>query len=846
MKKICKSILLILMCLLMAVPMLGFADFVENTPIPGETYYSYSIQKFDKDGELLFEDSGELPYGIATYADTPAVLSFNTPEEAARYIREKAKLRETGIDFEYEGRAPGGVDDRSKASNEVTDNFRKSFWAEFFRHTGIPDEGDYLLWHYDMRGLSALRSATYNPDLNCWDVSITFTFEMDYFTTAEQEAIVTAEVNRVLASLDLDGKTTYEKILTVHDWICSNVSYDYENLNDSSYLLKHSAYAALMNRTSVCQGYANLFYRMMLELGIDCRYISGMSDNGSSVGRHGWNIVRIDGKYYNIDCTWDSQSWGVYWKYFLDNTSVFTGSHFPEASSVCDPTTPEFAAAYPMGEGRYDPDAEQNTHTHIPAAEKTGVEIATCITRGYTGNIICIECGDTIEKGAVIPAFGHTEAAERINVKEATCSEYGYTGDIVCAVCNNILYIGEYIPLNAHTPSEERVDVIEATCTRRGYSGDIICTVCERILEWGERTPVKEHTPSEQRVGVREATCTDSGYTGALYCAVCDQFMESGTSIPALGHTPASERTNVKEATCTARGYTGDIICTVCERKLEYGESIPASGHTPSTEKINVKVATCTENGYTGDTLCSVCKEIIEKGKSTPATGHTPASEKINVKEATCTEEGYTGDTLCSVCKEIIEKGKSTPAKGHTPAAEKIKVKEATCTKDGYTGDTLCSVCKEITEKGAETPALGHKYENGYCKRCKEECPHEVTELRDAKDASCTEDGYSGDLWCSDCGLLLESGEVIAAAGHKWSDDKCSVCGEDKPPYAFGDVNGDGNVNITDAIELLKYIAGLDNNVVVSRDALDIDGNGSVNINDAIALLRKIAGLSLN
>ena len=57
-----------------------------------------------------------------------------------------------------------------------------------------------------------------------------------------------------------------------------------------------------------------------------------------------------------------------------------------------------------------------------------------------------------------------------------------------------------------------------------------------------------------------------------------------------------------------------------------------------------------------------------------------------------------------------------------------------------------------------------------------------------------------------------------------------------------GDLNGDDIVNITDAIELLKYVAKLDNNVVYEASA-DIDGNGTVNINDAIALLKQIAGL---
>ena len=60
--------------------------------------------------------------------------------------------------------------------------------------------------------------------------------------------------------------------------------------------------------------------------------------------------------------------------------------------------------------------------------------------------------------------------------------------------------------------------------------------------------------------------------------------------------------------------------------------------------------------------------------------------------------------------------------------------------------------------------------------------------------------------------------------------------------FEIGDLNGDGKVNITDAIELLKYIAKLDNNVV-NEAGTDIDGNGTVNINDAIQLLKIIAKL---
>lgn len=49
-------------------------------------------------------------------------------------------------------------------------------------------------------------------------------------------------------------------------------------------------------------------------------------------------------------------------------------------------------------------------------------------------------------------------------------------------------------------------------------------------------------------------------------------------------------------------------------------------------------------------------------------------------------------------------------------------------------------------------------------------CDHTNTEIRDASNATCTEDGYTGDTYCTDCGALVSSGTVIAATGHAWSD----------------------------------------------------------------------------
>ena len=55
------------------------------------------------------------------------------------------------------------------------------------------------------------------------------------------------------------------------------------------------------------------------------------------------------------------------------------------------------------------------------------------------------------------------------------------------------------------------------------------------------------------------------------------------------------------------------------------------------------------------------------------------------------------------------------------------------------------------------------------------------TELVGTKDATCTEDGYTGDEVCKVCGVTVKQGEVIPALGHDYKDGKCSRCGAEEP-----------------------------------------------------------------
>ena len=70
--------------------------------------------------------------------------------------------------------------------------------------------------------------------------------------------------------------------------------------------------------------------------------------------------------------------------------------------------------------------------------------------------------------------------------------------------------------------------------------------------------------------------------------------------------------------------------------------------------------------------------------------------------------------------------------------------KDATCTEPGYTGDTYCTVCNEKVKEGEAIPAKGH-----------------TEEIRNQLEPTLTTPGYTGDKYCKVCGVLIEKGEVI-------------------------------------------------------------------------------------
>ena len=101
---------------------------------------------------------------------------------------------------------------------------------------------------------------------------------------------------------NLKGYSNYEQIKYVHNWLIDNLEYDTTYKQTDI----HNVYGALVNRKVVCEGYARAFKYILDGLDIENILVSGTATNSNnSTESHAWNYVKLDGKWYAIDVTWD-------------------------------------------------------------------------------------------------------------------------------------------------------------------------------------------------------------------------------------------------------------------------------------------------------------------------------------------------------------------------------------------------------------------------------------------------------------------------------------------------------------------------------------------------------------
>ena len=739
--------LCLMLCMLLSLFPVGV--FAEAHTLPESMRFTYINPLY---ADIVTEWDLVQPGQPLLYGDNTVDGKYYDAETAGKMIRDDLVARDTTISVNVS--FPYNADTIEQDMQALV----LDIMASAMEHTGNPVEGDYLLWQY-----TGFNVDYGNFTMSGENVGATATFTMTYHADAAQEAAVDSAVAQLLSQLNVSGKDSYTKLKAIYDYITANITYDYDNLQNNSYKLKHTAYAALINKTAVCQGYAVLLYRLALELGVDCRMIPGNSDGQG----HVWNIAKLDGKYYNLDSTWDAglpiyQCFLVGSDNFDNHDRWDTPGQMPSKDNY---NSAAFHAAYPMSKTDYVGGCNHNYTAAVVAP--------TCTEKGYT-TYTCNICGDTYN-GDEVAALGHNEVTDKGYA--ATCTEEGLSDGKHCDRCNTVLAKQEVIAALGHSwdagkvtkePTEKETGICTYTCTACG------ATKTEEI-------PKLDHTHNYQKE-VTAPTCTEKGYT-TYTCACGDTY--TADEVAALGHSwdagkvtkePTEEEAGVRTYTCGVCGATRT-------------EEIPALEHTHNYQQV-VTAPTCTDKGYT--TYTCACGDTYTADE-VAALGHNEVTDKGYA--ATCTEEGLTDGKHCDRCNTVLTEQETIPALGHSwddgeitkepteeetgictytcgtcgetrtetiPALDhqhiyRTVITEPTCTEEGYT--TYTCICGD-TYTDDEVAALGH---------------NEVTDK--GYGPTCTEEGLTDGVHCGRCGEVLTKQEVIPAMGHDFVDGACTGCG---------------------------------------------------------------------
>ena len=222
---------------------------VVNTNLPKEARTAATVQ-----APQFYSSNGDV-YSLSELEDT---------------IRDSMYNRVTSLSIEYMG-------DTSNLKSNIT-----------YIINNILNEDDYLKYSYTGYGFG----------YNGYEDDVTINFSFEYLTTKAEEDFVDSKVSSILGEIISSSMSDDQKEKSIHDYIVKNVQYD------TSYE-RYSAYNALSEGKTVCQGYALLAYKMLTDAGIETKIIPGTANNGYETESHAWNLVKLNGKWYHLDCTWD-------------------------------------------------------------------------------------------------------------------------------------------------------------------------------------------------------------------------------------------------------------------------------------------------------------------------------------------------------------------------------------------------------------------------------------------------------------------------------------------------------------------------------------------------------------
>ena len=341
-------------------------------------------------------------------------------------------------------------------------------------------------------------------------------------------------------------------------------------------------------------------------------------------------------------------------------------------------------------------------------------------------------------------AKGHTLTA--VEAVPATCETAGVKAHWKCEVCGKLFS-------DAEGKTETTLEKLAIPATGHAYGEPVWkwnddFTASATFTCGNDTTHVKNVTAEVTSAVTTPAACETTGvrtYTAKVTFEGEDYTDTKTEVIPATGHAygePVWKWTDDFKATAT---FT-------CANDTSHVKKVDATVTSEVTE------GSCEVGGtrtYTAKVTFDGKDYTDTKTETIAATGHAYGEPVWSWTDDFTATATFTCANDASHVKNV------------TATVTNAVTTEATCEVDGvrtYTAKVTFEGEEYTDTKTEVIPATDHD-----------------TELVGAKDATCTEDGYTGDEVCKVCGVTVKQGEVIPALGHDYKDGKCSRCGAEEP-----------------------------------------------------------------
>ncbi|MBP3429003.1 MAG: Ig-like domain-containing protein [Clostridia bacterium] len=612
------------------------------------------------------------------------------------------------------------------------------------------------------------------------------------YTEADETDSTTSagKVNSVVSSLITAGMSDYQRARVLHDWLIHNANYDYTYSN-------YDAGGVLLRGTGVCDSYARAYQMLLAAAGVESMIVSGTAGSNADLadwGAHAWNLVRLGGKWYHVDCTWDDPGEGGYERhtYFCLSDEAIAKDHnwnrsgviisgdgmsVPEAEGgeletgeetgdydFTFATTEEFAAGFDalIAAGEY---RERTVGLYTGNASAQSVYDALYAWIGERGRELgnqgLLTSYGVGCKGDLFSAVITWKAADdyvRIDEEEIILSEGGAQTVVPAEyypAANAFTWTSSAPKVASVSASYNTEDGLTAVVTALAAGTAKITVASEDGLSDSfDVIVLPAHAPdfglalSEEDGGIALTWKYIPGVTEYRVMRVfegketCLAVTGSNAVILSAAQLPSDV---VQEIYVLGlRVVAGSEAARYASESVEYGTYYdPATCTHGQVDAIPGYAATCTKPGLTEGSRCALCKSMLTEQTAIPALGHTEAIDAAVA--ATCTATGLTEGRHCSVCKEVLLAQAVVPMIDHTEQV--TPAVPPTCTEPGLSAGAVCGVCGKVLREQEEIPATGH------------------TEVMDPEvPATHVTHGLSEGSHCGVCGVVLTEQEETPLA----------------------------------------------------------------------------------